>query len=271
MDEIVIKDLEVFGYHGVLEAEKVLGQKFIVSIKLKTVLREAGCSDQLEDTTSYAEIIDKVVEFFSTEKYNLIETVAEHLCEMILLNYSKIHSVDVSIKKPWAPIHHNMDCVGVKISRKWHVAYIGLGSNIGDRFHYIEQALELIDDSKTTYIVKKSKLIETIPVGVVEQNQFINSVIEVKTLLTPQELLEFLLNIEKSLNRTRTIKWGPRTIDLDILLYDDLVLNEPNLCIPHPEMLKRMFVLEPLSEIAPYRLHPIARRYIIDLKHNLQE
>jgi 2-amino-4-hydroxy-6-hydroxymethyldihydropteridine diphosphokinase len=127
-----------------------------------------------------------------------------------------------------------------------HHAYIGLGSNLGDRVANVRRALDELRPAST------SRLVETDPVGYLDQPRFVNAVALVGTDLAPRALLDRLLGIECDLGRTRDgPRFGPRTIDLDLLLYDDLVLDEPGLTIPHPRMHERRFVLEPLAEIAP--------------------
>jgi 2-amino-4-hydroxy-6-hydroxymethyldihydropteridine diphosphokinase len=127
-----------------------------------------------------------------------------------------------------------------------HHAYIGLGSNLGDRVANVRRALAEVEPARA------SRLLETDPVGYVDQPRFVNAVALVETDLAPRGLLDRLLEIERDLGRTRDgPRFGPRTIDLDLLLYDDLVLDEPGLTIPHPRMHERRFVLEPLAEIAP--------------------
>lgn len=127
-------------------------------------------------------------------------------------------------------------------------AYLSLGSNIGNRKENILKAYEILED-EVIKIVKKSSFYETAPVGYEEQDFFVNSVIEITTDLGPYELLEKCHLIEKALKRKRVIRWGPRTIDVDILLFNDLELNDPDLIIPHKEIKNRAFVLMPLSEI----------------------
>ena len=128
--------------------------------------------------------------------------------------------------------------------------YLGLGSNLGDRRANIDKSLSLLVENGIN-ILKHSTIIETEPVGGPEQNKFLNSVIKAETELSPFELLEVINNIEKNLGRVRTIVNGPRTIDIDILLYNKIKVNASNLSIPHPQMLKRDFVLTPLKEIEP--------------------
>jgi 2-amino-4-hydroxy-6-hydroxymethyldihydropteridine diphosphokinase len=127
------------------------------------------------------------------------------------------------------------------------ITFIAFGSNLGERKKNISRALSLLS-SKCT-ILKTSTIIETEPVGITNQPQFLNGVVKVETSLEPRELLEFLLSIEKKLGRERTLKNGPRIIDLDILLYGDVMVNEPGLTIPHPRMEERDFVMIPLKEV----------------------
>jgi len=271
MDKIYVKDLEVYAFHGVNKQEKEMGQRFLISLELSLDLREAGISDDLTKTVNYGELSLAVEEEFKKESYDLIEKSAEKLAEFILLNYSIVNSVKVLIKKPWAPIGKPLDYAAVEIERLWHTAYIGMGANMGEKEENLKLAIDLINQSKLTKVTKTSEFYETKPVGYVEQDNFMNCAIEVKTLLSPRELVRFLLNIEKELKRERIIRWGPRTIDLDVLLYDDIITSLEEIIIPHPRMQERMFVLKPLCDIAPYVLHPILNRRIYELADGLSK
>ena len=127
--------------------------------------------------------------------------------------------------------------------------YLSLGSNIGNRQKYIESAIELIGKTEGIEILKKSGLYETSPVGYVEQNLFLNTVIKIETDFSAREILKIINKIENELDRKREIRWGPRTIDIDILIFSDKKIDEMDLIIPHKEMLNRLFVLVPLIEI----------------------
>lgn len=257
MDKIIIKDLEIFAKHGVLPEENKLGQKFLVSAVLYLDTRSAGKSDKIEDSVNYASVAHMLKTEMENKTFQLLEAVAEHLCKAILVLYSKVRKVDLEIKKPWAPIGLPLKTVSVAITRSWHEAYIGLGSNMGDREAYLAQAIMALDDIDGCVIRTPSNYFETKPYGVLDQPDFLNGVVLVDTLLSPQELLEQMQEIEAQAGRERTIHWGPRTLDLDLLLYDDEILETDTLCVPHDDIQNRRFVLEPMAEIAPYKHHPI--------------
>ena len=177
----------------------------------------------------------------------------------------------VSLKKPWAPILRSLDTVSIEIERGWNEAYLSYGSNIGDKKYYIEEALNEINKAYHTEIIKKSNLIETEPWGYTEQDEFLNGACKIKTLLSPKELIKFLLSIEQKLKRERKIKWGPRTIDLDVIFFNDLISEDEEIILPHPRMHERSFVLEPLNEIAPYKIHPLYRKRVFELLEELNK
>jgi len=148
------------------------------------------------------------------------------------------------------------------------IAYIGIGSNLGNRQKNCLRAIELLQ-KKDIIVTKRSSLYETEPWGVKDQPRFINMAVEIDTSLKPKELLKILKNIEKELGREKSSKWGPRIIDLDILLFDDIILNKDNLKIPHPLMHERDFVLRPLCEIAPDIYHPLLKMRMHELMQKI--
>jgi len=143
-------------------------------------------------------------------------------------------------------------------------AYIGIGSNLGNKKENCKQALRLLEENGVR-VKKQSKMYVTEPWGIKDQPKFINMAIEVETDKRPDELLGILKNIEKHMGRIETIKWGPRVIDLDMLLYDDLIIETPLLEIPHPFMHEREFVLKPLAEIASDKKHPVIGKTIKEM------
>jgi 2-amino-4-hydroxy-6-hydroxymethyldihydropteridine diphosphokinase len=142
--------------------------------------------------------------------------------------------------------------------------YIGIGSNLGDREKNCLHAIELLQQKGIT-VTKRSSLYETEPWGFKDQPYFINMVIEIETELEPKELLRRLKDIEREVGREESLKWGPRLIDLDILIFENIILNEDTLKIPHPLMHERDFVLRPLCEIAPDIKHPVLSKTIKEL------
>lgn len=271
MDKIIIENLELIAHHGVFNEEKFLGQKFIISAEMTTDTREAGKTGNLNASTHYGFVADDIEKIFTSTSFDLIETCAEKIAEMILTKYPLISEVKVTVKKPWAPIRKHFDFVAVEITRKWHTVYLSLGTNMGDKQKNLLEAIEKIGKLENTKVTAQSTILETEPFGYTEQDMFLNACIEIKTLFTPQELLEKLLNIELEMGRKRIIKWGPRIIDIDILFFDNEVIQDKNLSVPHPWISERMFVLEPLCEIAPNLIHPLERKPVATLKRILEK
>ncbi len=265
MDQIIIKDLEVYGHHGVLKEENVLGQKFLVSMSLELPLRKAGYSDDIDDSIDYAQVSHLVKEEMEKTTFQLIEALAEHLCDAILRAFPVVQKITMELKKPWAPILLPLDTVSVRMERKRHEVYLSVGANIGDREKNINEAVELLKKDEKINVIKVSDLIETKPYGVTDQPDFMNGAIFLKTLYEPDELLDRIHEIESSLGRERKEHWGPRTIDLDILYFDDEVIESDNLTVPHVEIAKRQFVLEPLSHIAPWKKHSVTGKTTIQM------
>jgi len=270
MDQLIIKNLELFGFHGVHPEEQTMGQKFIVDARISLDLSKAGDTDSLETAINYAELCHELQDVFNVTKHQLIERAASVLCEYILTHYPAVKDVDLTLKKPWAPIHLPIDYPAIRLVRRWHTAYIALGSNLGDKQKNIDDALLAIDRLYHTSIIKCSSFIETDPVGYEDQDTFINGVVEIKTLLSPENLIRWLLSIESDLKRERLVRWGPRTIDLDIIYYDDIVTGSEEIVLPHPRMHERAFVLIPLNEIAPYKIHPILNKRTFQLLKDLK-
>ncbi len=269
MDQINIDGLEVYAYHGVLPEEKERGQFFYVNAVLFTDMRCAGMTDDLNCATDYGVVCNFIDKFMKEHTYNLIETVAEQLAQALLLEFSKIVSLRLEIRKPSAPIELVFDSVSVEIERGWHEAYVAFGSNIGDREKYIDDAIKAIGKLPQIEVLAVSDKIVTKPYGNVEQDDFVNGVMKIKTLLPADELLQILHQVEAHAGRERKVHWGPRTLDLDILFYDDEIITKENLTVPHPDMKNRDFVLKPLLQIAPYKVHPVYHKTIADMYEEL--
>ena len=269
MDKIHIKDLEIIGFHGAIPEEKVLGQKFVLSFELDVDLRQAGKNDDLTKTVHYGELAQKVEEEFTKTSYDLIEKAAEEICEFVLLNYPLVKKVKLLLKKPWAPTRKHVEYVAVEIERKWNKVYIAAGSNLGDKEETLKEAIDKIDKRKDCVVTKVSNFYTTDPVGYEDQDQFVNCVFEIDTLQTPSELMDTLLEVEKDFKRERIIRWGPRTLDLDIIFYDDIISYDEHILIPHPRAHERQFVMKPMCDINPYYVHPIYRKRVMDISSEL--
>ena len=253
-DKIHIKNLEVFGKHGVFPEENKLGQKFLINAVLYTSTRDAGKTDDLTKSIHYGEVSHFMTKYMMEHTFQLIESAAEQMAKALLLQFERLAWIDLEIQKPWAPIGLPLESVSVEISRGWHRAFIATGSNLGERGAYIQKGIEALKSCEECVVEKESELIVTEPYGVTDQPEFLNGMLQVRTLLTPLELLEKLNEIEASANRERKVHWGPRTLDLDIIFYDDLILDTERLTIPHPDMQNREFVLLPLAELAAWYL-----------------
>lgn len=154
------------------------------------------------------------------------------------------------------------------------LVYLGIGSNIGDRVGYVQQAHSLLSDTEGIKVLSSSSLYETEPVGYKDQEWFVNAVLQVETSLEPKELLRECQRIEKQLGRIRhpeAPQWGPRTIDVDILFYDDQVICIDSLQVPHPRIHQRAYALVPLLELDAEMVHPVIGENILDLHNNLDD
>lgn len=271
LDEIRIDNLEIFAHHGVFAEEKEQGQPFFVNAVLYTDLRPAGLKDDLTLSTHYGEVSLFIGRWLTEHTYNLIETAAETAAEEILLHYPCVQAVDFELRKPKAPIPMKFESVSVKIHRGWHEVYIAFGSNLGDSRAYIEEALKALEADRHNKILTVSDFIVTKPYGGVVQGDFLNGVLKLKTLYTPHELLDALHEIETAAGRERKVHWGPRTLDLDIIFYDDLIMEDETLIIPHADMQNRDFVLKPMVQIAPFMRHPLYKKTMQELLFLLEE
>ena len=251
MDKIEIKGLEVFAHHGVYEEEQRLGQKFVVSAVLSLDTTAAAQTDDLDKTVNYGAISRQITQILQRENHKLLERAAAVTAEEILLTNPLINGITIKIEKPWAPVG------------------LALGSNLGEKKNYLDVAIEELKAVKGIEIESVSDWIETEPYGYLDQPNFLNGCACLKTWLEPFALLDVLQSIEAKAGRERKIHWGPRTLDLDLLFYDDQILGTKRLIVPHPEIEKRSFVLVPMAQIAPWLRHPVSKSTIKQLLEEL--
>lgn len=255
MDQIVLTGIAATGYHGVLDFEKRDGQQFVVDVVMDVDLAPAGASDELGDTVNYAEVAGDVVALIEGEPLDLIEALAERIATAILTR-PLVEAVEVVVHKPQAPVGHPFTDVQVRVRRERETpVVIALGSNLGESAEMLHDAavalFGLID------IDAVSPLVETDPVGGPDQPAYLNAVVTGTTSLAPRALLRFLHDIERAHGRTRDVRWGPRTLDLDLIQYGDPAFNtdvqmdDPALTLPHPRAHERAFVLVPWTEADP--------------------
>lgn len=270
MDHLRIKDLEVMAHHGLFPEEKKLGQKFLVSVDCAYNMKYAAEDKDLEQSIDYGRLCKDIFIELTENTYDLIETCAYRILKNIFTFFPFVEEATVSIKKPFAPIGHPLDYPEVSITRKMRTYWIALGTNIGDRQANLEKALKAMEEAGLT-VTKSSSVLETKAWGKTDQSDFLNQVVEVQSFEEPEDMLTILQQIESDLGRVRQEHWGPRTIDLDILLVDREIIQSERLTVPHPYMTERAFVLDPLNEIAPFVLHPVRQKAIRELYQELHQ
>ncbi len=270
-DFIKVTNMKVFAYHGVLEKEKKNGQDFYLNAKVYVDMRKAGLTDKLEDTINYDSICIFLAEVFAERQFDTIEAAAEYTLQEIIVNFPTIEAMELEVRKPHAPLTYVPEDISVTIYREWHTVYLSFGSNVGNPTGHINEAISILKNPYAIRNVKRSDLFVTKPYGPVEQNDFVNGCLEMETYMDPEELVEYIHEIEDYFERDRSIHWGPRPIDLDIVFFDEYIYNSNTLTIPHADMENRMFVLEPLSQLCPGRRHPVWGKTVAQLKKELSE
>jgi dihydroneopterin aldolase / 2-amino-4-hydroxy-6-hydroxymethyldihydropteridine diphosphokinase len=271
MFKIVIKDLNLFGYHGVKDSEKKNGQNFCFNMEIFLGKNNFLGSDNLENTLNYSSVIKILKDINNNQRFNLLETLCQAIANKIIGMSDLVERVYVRVEKTSPPIKENIESVGVEYTlnredlesmgessletaenNKIHV-YMSLGSNIGDRENNLRKAVDLIDSLPHINVLEVSSIYETEPMYFKNQNYFYNIVLkaEVDREVNPFEMLGYLKGIEYSFGSKKDIRYGPRIIDIDLLYYGDMTIKTDFLNIPHPGIEERNFVLVPLSEISP--------------------
>ncbi|HCG55252.1 MULTISPECIES: 2-amino-4-hydroxy-6-hydroxymethyldihydropteridine diphosphokinase [Brevibacterium] len=258
-DRIELRGLRVRGNHGVFDFEKREGQDFVIDVTLHTSVTRAAATDDIADTVHYGELAEDVAHIVEDNTFDLIETLASRIAEHCL---DLAEHVEVVVHKPGAPIQRSFNDVSVTVVRSRDStviaeteteAYLNLGANLGDAADTLDQAVAALDRHPRITVLRRSSLYRTAPWGGVEQGDFLNLGLIVSTSLPAPELLAVAQGIEVSCGRTRELRWGPRTLDIDLIRFgtnhEELVFDTEALTLPHPRAHERAFVLAPWVEL----------------------
>ena len=258
MDRILIEDLRVLTIIGALPHEREIAQPLRIDLSIGVDLHNAGRSDELNDTVHYGLVCERVVEMARDSKDILLERLAAKVADVVL-EFDLVELVDVQVTKLRPPVPEPVESTSVCVTRtraeaaapplEDHEVIVALGSNLGDREGYLRFAVGELGN-----VVALSQVYETEPVGGPDgQGAYLNMVVKVQTSLDPYAFIRRCQRIEANALRQRIVHWGPRTLDVDVLFYDEVHITSEKLTVPHPRINERRFVLTPLSEIAPER------------------
>lgn len=257
-DRVEIDGLVVMTVVGALPHERDAAQPVRIDLSIGTDLHDAGRTDELDDTVNYGAVAEQVAGVVRAATDTLLERLADRIATTVLA-HPRADSVAVTVTKLRPPIPEQVESTAVRIVRdrthltatspEAHSVIVALGSNLGDRESYLRLAIERLGT-----VSAASQVFETAPVGGPEdQGAYLNMVVAVDTALDPYAYLRRCHRIEADAGRERTVHWGPRTLDVDILFYDHITIADERLTIPHPLLGERRFVLTPLAEVAPDR------------------
>ena len=264
-DQIRLIGLRATGRHGVLESERREGQEFAVDVVLHLDTRAAAAADDIAATVDYAALAGTVAAIVRGEPVDLIETLAERIARACLA-HPAVMAADVAVHKPAAPIPERFDDVVLAVRRhrsgdptapRLEVdAVLALGANLGDRMATLQSALEALAAVPGIDVAAVSGVWETAPVGGPPQPDYLNAVVLVRTGLTAAALLAAGHGIEAALGRRRELRWGPRSLDIDVIAYADRVIADGDVQVPHPRAAERAFVLAPWNQVDPRAVLP---------------
>jgi 2-amino-4-hydroxy-6-hydroxymethyldihydropteridine diphosphokinase/dihydroneopterin aldolase len=272
LDRVSLAGLRVFAHHGVLASERQDGQEFLIDAVLWLDTSAAAAADDLSLAADYSVIADRIVALASGPPVRLIETLAQRLADGCLTEPA-VQQVEITVHKPHAPIPHRFADVSVTIRRAQPATIgpgdeqpvvIALGSNLGDRLGQLQGAVDALAGTPGLTLTAASPVYQTAPVGGPAQPDYYNAVLTGHTVLPPRALLARCQQVENAFGRVRAETWGPRTLDLDVIVYGDVVTDDPKLTLPHPQASGRAFVLVPWHAIDPDAVIP-GRGSVADL------
>lgn len=282
LDVIKLRGLSAVGHHGVYDFERSGSQVFTADLTLYVDARRAAETDDVQHTVDYSKMADAAVAILTGKPVYLLETLAHHLAQMALQN-PLVQEVDVTVHKPMAPVAHLFNDVSVTLHRRRestppppapqlppqlanllvespapapasHEVVLALGSNLGDSQQILARAVAALGEAPGLTVVAVSPLVLTRPVlapGQQSQANYLNAVVLAQTTMAPEEVLALTQSIERQFGRRRVERWGPRTLDIDLIDYQGERIQTPTLTVPHPRAAQRAFVLYPWSLLRP--------------------
>ncbi|MCD8293890.1 MAG: 2-amino-4-hydroxy-6-hydroxymethyldihydropteridine diphosphokinase [Clostridia bacterium] len=266
MDTVFIQGLKIDACHGVNDEEKIFPQPFVIDMKIGYDMTDAVRSDAIELAVSYSSVCKILTDVVKNNKFNLLEKLATECAYTVMDKLPAVQTITITVKKPKAPVKGAVfEAVGVTRQFERVTAYLALGSSLGDRKAYLDLGVRKLTETRGIAVKRRSTYIESDPYGGVAKGKFLNAAVEITTYLTPHTLLTEINRIEAECGRMRTIKWGDRTLDIDIIFYGDEVVRDKDLTIPHPEYMKRDFVLAPLKAIAGDYFCPLLNKRVRDI------
>ena len=251
-DLVSLHALRVRGHHGVLPAERADGQDFVVDVDLSLDVAPAARTDDLARTVDYGALAHALAADVAAEPVDLLETLADRLAVRCLVASPVVVAARVRVTKPVLPVDLDLGGASVTVRRRRLVAAVGLGSNLGDRERHLADAVALLDATPGVRVTAVSGVVETDPVGGPEQGRYLNAVATCE-VASARVLLAAAQTAEAAAGRERGERWGPRTLDVDLLAAGDEAWSEPDLVLPHPRAHERAFVLLPWAELEPGR------------------
>jgi dihydroneopterin aldolase / 2-amino-4-hydroxy-6-hydroxymethyldihydropteridine diphosphokinase len=274
LDRIRLLGVTARGYHGVLAAERENGQDFTIDVVLHLDTSVPAATDDLALTADYGLLATQVADVVRGEPFDLIETLAERIAQVCLVP-APVHAVDVTVHKPYAPITERFADVQICVRRVANPssadaapltrtpitrveAVLALGSNLGDREATLRSAVLGLRAMPGITVQTVSPVLRTASVGGPPQPDYFNAVVLVTTSLSAHDLLQACHRIEAAHDRVREVRWGPRTLDIDVIRYGALVSSMPELTLPHPRAAQRAFVLAPWLAADPEATLPVA-------------
>ena len=256
VDRVTVTGISAFGYHGVLAEEKRDGQPFSADVVMHVPVHRAGATDDLAAAVDYSVVAAAVHTVLAGPSLDLVESVAERIAAVVLSD-DRVLAVDVTVHKPDAPVgvpfadvtvqvHRTRDDVAVTATPTAAVPVVlALGANVGDSAGTLTSAVRALGATDGITVDAVSPVVETAPVGGPEQPRYLNAVVLATTTLSARQLLHACQDVEAAHARTRQVRWGPRTLDVDVVTHGGLVARTGDLTLPHPRAGKRAFVLRP--------------------------